>query len=59
MTIIQAAELRVRWKIHLDQPPCEHLNLEMEWSDNGSTGNYICIICGEAVAQTKKSSLLN
>jgi hypothetical protein len=51
MTIIQAAELRVKWKLKVNLPPCEHLNLELEWSDNGSTDNYNCIICGEVVAR--------
>ena len=51
MTIIQAAELRVKWKLRVNPPPCEHLNLEAEWSDNGSTDNYNCIICGETVAK--------
>jgi len=54
MTIIQAAELRVKWKLHRNHPPCEHLNLEKEWSDNGPTGNYNCIICGEAIARTRE-----
>ena len=54
MTIIQAAELRVKWKLRVNPPPGEHLNLELEWSDNGSTGNYNCIICGEVVAKKLK-----
>lgn len=33
---------------------CEHLNLELEWSDNGLTGNYNCIVCGQAVAHEEK-----
>ena len=54
MTMTQAAELRVKWKMRVDPPPCEHLNLELERSDNGYlTGNYNCIVCGEAVAQTR------
>ncbi len=51
MTIIQAAELRVKWKQRVDPPPCEHLNLELEWSGDGPTGSYNCIVCGESVAQ--------
>lgn len=54
MTMTLAVELRVRWKQRVDPPKCEHLNLELEWNDNGSTGNYNCIICGEAVAQKQK-----
>ena len=34
-----AAEIGVRWKLRVDPLQCEHLNLEFEWSDNGSTGN--------------------
>lgn len=53
MTMNQAAALRVRWKERADlSTDCEHLNLELEWNDLGhSTGNYICILCGESVAQ--------
>lgn len=51
MTTSQAAELRVKWKQRTDTPKCEHLNLELEWSDNGyRTGNYNCILCGEPLA---------
>ena len=49
MTTTQAAALRVKWKQQVDPPPCEHLNLELELSDSGSTGNYNCIVCGECV----------
>jgi len=50
MTTSQAAELRVKWKQHVDAPACEHLNLELEWSDNGYlTGYYNCIVCGHPV----------
>jgi len=59
MTIIQAAELRVKWKLRVNPPQCEHLNLELEWSDNGSTDNYVCIICGEVVAKKLKRSVTN
>lgn len=52
MTTSQAAALRVKWKQRMDRTPCEHLNLELEWNDLGhSKGNYICILCGESVAQ--------
>jgi hypothetical protein len=55
MTITQAAELRVKWQQRVDPLPCEHLNLEMEWSDNGySTGSYNCIVCGEAIVHKHK-----
>jgi len=52
VTTSQATELRVKWTQRVDAPPCEHLNLEREWSDNGYvTGNYKCIVCGEMVAR--------
>jgi hypothetical protein len=54
MTIEQAAALRVKWKQRVERSPCEHLNLELEWNDLGhSTGNYVCIICGEPIAQKR------
>ncbi|MEO8047201.1 MAG: hypothetical protein ABI684_07945 [Nitrospirota bacterium] len=53
MTIIQAAALRVKWKLRVNPAPCEHLNLEAEWSENGPTGNYHFILCGEVVAKKK------
>ena len=56
MTITQAAELRVKWKQRVDPPPCEHLNLELEWSDSGSTGNYNCIVCGEPIVHQHQQS---
>jgi hypothetical protein len=54
MTIIQAAALRVKWNQRTDHTPCEHLNLELQWDALGhSEGDYICILCGEAVAERK------
>ncbi|MGE0471646.1 MAG: hypothetical protein Nkreftii_002223 [Candidatus Nitrospira kreftii] len=50
MTTTQAAELRVKWKQQVQLPKCEHITLELEWSEGGyPTGNYNCIICGEHV----------
>jgi len=52
MTTTQAAALRVKWKQHVDPQPCEHLNLELEWGDNGYLmGNYNGIVCGTAAAK--------
>ncbi len=57
MTMNEAAALRVKWKEHAHLSPCEHLNLELEWNNVGPpTGTYICIICGEPVAQESTSS---
>jgi hypothetical protein len=51
MTLNQAVAFRVKWKQRTDRTPCEHLNLELEWSGSGSTGNYSCIACDESVAR--------
>ena len=52
MTTRQAGELRVKWNQRNESTKCEHINLELEWDDSGNlTGNYNCIICGEAVVQ--------
>ena len=49
---LTSAALRVKWKLRRDRTPCGHLSLELEWDEAGhSTGNYICSICGESVAQ--------
>ena len=57
MTTIQAAELRVKWKQHSHPPTCEHINLELEWSEGGyQTDNYNCIVCGENVVKTSGQS---
>lgn len=54
MTVSQAVELRLKWKERVNFPPCEHLDLKLERTDNGYlTGNYNCIVCGEAVAQKR------
>ena len=48
MTTSQAAALRVKWQQRDNPPACEHLNLELEWTDTGFlTGNYNCIVCGK------------
>lgn len=52
MTMERAAALRVKWKQRADRSPCEHLNRELEWDHLGhTTGNYVCILCGESAAQ--------
>ena len=57
MTMTQAAELRVRWKQRVDPSPCEHLNLELEFSGIGSSGNYTCIVCGEQIVHHHQPSV--
>jgi hypothetical protein len=39
MTTTQAAELRVKWKQQSNPSTCEHLNLELEWSE-GRLSNW-------------------
>jgi len=40
-----------------ESPILEHLNMELEWGDNGYvTGNYHCIVCDKAVARQKPDS---
>ena len=52
MTFKQAAYIRGRWKGQSAQETCRHLTLELEFNDQGdSTGNYVCILCGEPMAQ--------
>jgi len=50
MTTIQVASLQMNWRLRVDQPPCEHSNLELEWNERGhSTGHYACSLCGEVM----------
>jgi len=52
MTMNQAAGIRENWKQRAYRIPCEHLVLELEWNEQGYlTGNYVCNLCGESVAQ--------
>jgi hypothetical protein len=51
MTTRQAAQLRVNWKLQCNAYTCEHLNLEMESTNNGHlTGYHTCIVCGHRIA---------
>ena len=56
MTTAQGAALRVKWKQQPSSAQCEHMTLELEWSEGGyRTGNYNCIVCGESVVNIKSS----
>ena len=60
MTGTQAAELRMKWKPRVDPLSYEHLNLELEWGDNGYLmGNYNGIVCGKAAAKNKHDRIHN
>jgi hypothetical protein len=50
MTSKQVAFTRARWRGQSVET-CRHLWLELEFNDQGnSTGNYVCIVCGEPAA---------
>jgi len=52
MTKNEAAAIGQRWKRRAYPIPCEHQNLELERNERGhATGKYVCILCGEFVAQ--------
>ena len=52
MTFKQEAYIRERWRGQSALEACRHVALELEFNDRGdSTGNYVCIVCGELVAQ--------
>jgi hypothetical protein len=52
MTINQGVDLQVKWKQRADRTACKHPRLELEWDEQGYlTGDYVCILCGESVAQ--------
>ncbi len=52
MKIKQADFIRARWRGQSALETCRHMTLEVELNDQGdSTGNYVCIVCGETVAQ--------
>jgi hypothetical protein len=52
MTIIESTRVRAKWRGQSALETCRHLTLKLEFYDQGdSTGNYVCIFCGEPVAQ--------
>jgi hypothetical protein len=52
MTTKQADFIRARWRGQSVLETCRHLTLELEFDNHGnSTDNYVCIVCGETVAQ--------
>lgn len=52
MTTKEAARRRAQWKGQSAVETCRHFTLELEFNDQGDlTGNYVCILCGETVAQ--------
>jgi len=51
MNMDQAATIRRKWNQGGILQSCDHLILELELNDLGdTTGNYVCILCGESVA---------
>ena len=54
MTSPQAAALRMKWQQRETHLSCDHVTVELELNELGdTTGNYICIICGESVAHKR------
>ena len=52
MTNKQANFIRARWRGQSVLETCRHVTLELEFDSTGdSTDNYVCIVCGEHVAQ--------
>ena len=50
MTIVQAAELRMKWQRLIHPPPCEHLKLDRVWIGTGTLRfEYCCRVCGDPV----------
>lgn len=47
MQATKAAELRKFWA-EKGNPPCDHQRIEKEYYQSMQTGDYVCIICGEA-----------
>jgi hypothetical protein len=48
----EAAIIRAKWRGQSTLETCRHLNLELEFNDQGdSTDNYVCSVCGEPAAQ--------
>jgi len=54
MTINEAARKRALWRGQSSIETCPHLTLELERNGEEchATSKYICILCGELVAQT-------
>ena len=49
----QVAAIRRRWAQRAYPIPCEHLILELGRNDSGhASGKYVCVLCGEFVAQS-------
>ena len=52
MTMSQAAARQTEWKQRAYRTQCTHLVLELECNEQGYlTGNYVCNLCGETLAQ--------
>ena len=54
MTKDEVAAARVRWEQRESPLHCDHITVEIELNDLGNTtGNYVCILCGESVAHER------
>lgn len=56
MTKAQAADLKAKWNQQVIPPPCEHLILDLERTEDANvTGNYRCLACGDLVSLERHS----
>jgi hypothetical protein len=56
MTKAQASDLQAKWKQQVNPPPCEHLLIDVERTEDGYvTGNYRCTACGDLVSRKHHS----
>jgi len=52
LTEDQARRLHDRWIMRQDVEPCRHFQLELLWTEKGtSIGTYACIFCGTEVCR--------
>ena len=52
LTEDQARRLYERWIVRRDVEPCRHFQLELVWTEQGtSKGAYACIRCGTEVCR--------
>ena len=54
MNIKEAAQLRKEW----GDKPCDHLKFVKEAYLGGSTGDYVCTTCGDAIWHTEYEKLM-
>jgi hypothetical protein len=48
----KAAKIRKAWEA-AGSPPCEHPDADREYCLGSSTGDYICLTCGESLSRSE------